>query len=98
MRKFMIQLSFPGYFTPDFVQLIPKQRGQIVRLLAEGRIANFSLSMERSNAWMVMNAKSEEEAEDVLERFAMYEYFEYEIFELALHDTKNAGFPELVLN
>lgn len=80
------------------MRLIPKQRAQVARLLTEGKLASFSLSMERSNAWMIMNGKDEDDVEDILETFPMYNFFDFEIFELAMHDVQHHGMPQLVLN
>ena len=91
-------MSFPPYFTEDFVSLIPRQRAMIVKLLSNGKLTNFSLNDQRSNAWMVVNAESEEEVEDLLGRFPMYDYFEYEIHQLIMHDTAFMGLPKVVLN
>lgn len=98
MNKFMVTMSFPPYLTDDFIALIPRQRAMIVKLLQTGKLANFSLNDQRSNAWMVVNAKSEEEVEDLLESFPMYDFFEYEIHSLVLHDTAFMGLPKVVLN
>lgn len=94
----MVTMSFPPYFTDDFVALIPKQRAMIVKLLTKGKLANFSLNEQRSRGWMVVNAKSRQDVENVLERFPMYEYFDYEIDELILHDTAFLGLPDVVMN
>ena len=94
----MITLTFPGYFTEDFVQLIPAQRAKIVELLTEGKLASFSLSMERSHGWMVARGESVAEIEEMLEDFPMYDYFDYDIAELAMYDTQHLGLPELMMN
>lgn len=98
MRKFMITLTLPSYFTDEFVKLIPKQRAQVMRLLTEGKLASFSLSAERTQVWMVVNAKDEDAAESLLESFPMYDYFDYEIIELAMYDVQHLGLPQLMLN
>ena len=94
----MTTLTFPRHFTEEFLRLIPKQRAQVVRLLTQGKLASFSLSIERSNAWMVVNAKSEEAVKDLLKTFPMYDYIDYEIRDLAMHDVQHLGMPQLVLN
>jgi muconolactone delta-isomerase len=98
MEKFMVTLSFPPFISDDFIALIPRQRAMIVKMLSSGKLANFSLNDQRTNAWMVVNAKTEEEVEQLLERFPMYEYFQFEIERLILHDTAFMGLPKVVLN
>jgi muconolactone delta-isomerase len=98
MNKFMVTLSFPGIFSEDFITLIPRQRAMIVKLLSNGKLANFSLNEHRTSAWMVVNAKSLEDVERLLERFPMRDYFTATVEKLVLHDTAFMGMPKLVLN
>lgn len=94
----MITLDLPGYFTEDFVRLIPPQRKMIGELLAEGKLTSFSLNADRTQAWMVIRSKSLKRVEAILEKFPMYDYFDYEIHELAVHDTEFLGLPQVMLN
>ena len=94
----MTELSFPAYFSESFMQLIPKQRQMIVELLNKGTLASFSLSNDRKKAWMVVKAKNEDRVHELLERFPMYDYFDYSVSELALHDIQFLGMPQLILN
>ena len=80
------------------MKLIPKQRQMIVALLNKGTLASFSLSEDRTKAWMVVKAKDEDQVHDLLEKFPMYDYFDYQISELALHDIQFLGMPQLILN
>ena len=94
----MTELSFPAYFSESFMKLIPKQRKMIVELLNDGTLASFSLSNDRKKAWMVVRENDMEKVHDLLERFPMYEYFDYSISELVLHDIQFLGMPQLILN
>lgn len=94
----MTEINFPTYFTQGFMELIPKQRQMIVQLLNDGRLASFSLSADRSKAWMVVRVKSEEKVHELLERFPLYDYFEYSVSELAVYDIQFLGMPQLILN
>ncbi|MEM0997522.1 MAG: muconolactone Delta-isomerase family protein [Bacteroidota bacterium] len=98
MNKFMVTMSFPPFLTDEFVALIPRQRAMIVQLLSNGKLTNFSLNDQRSNAWMVINAKSEQEVEELLARFPLHDFFDYEIHTLVVHDTAFMGLPKVVLN
>lgn len=94
----MVVMTFPAVFTEDFVKLIPQQRAQIVELLTEGKLASFSLNANRTQAWMVVRARTEEEVDELLESFPMYDYFEYEVEPLVLYDTEMMGLPQITLN
>lgn len=80
------------------MKLIPKQRQMIVHLLNKGTLASFSLSADRTKAWMVVRVKDEEKVHELLEKFPMYDYFEYSVAQLALHDIQFLGMPQLILN
>lgn len=94
----MTELSLPGFFTEDFVKLIPQQRKMIVDLLNKGTLVSFSLTNDRQKAWMVVKVKSEEKLHDLMERFPMYDHFDYTYSQLAVHDTQFMGMPQLILN
>lgn len=98
MQKFMVTLSFPRFVTEEFLRKIPDQRQKIVELLAAGHVASFSLNQSRSNAWLVFNARTQDEVEELLEDFPMYDHFTYEIEHLIVHDTELMGLPRVALN
>lgn len=98
MNKFMVTLSFPGFKTEDFIALIPRQRAMIVKLLSNGKLANFSLNEDRTQAWMVVNAKTTGDVDNLMERFPMYDHLEYKIEKLIMHDSAFMGLPKVVLN
>jgi muconolactone delta-isomerase len=98
MQKFMVTLNFPRFITEEFLRKIPDQRQKIVELLASGHVASFSLNQSRSNAWLVFNAKTQDEVEALLEDFPMYDDFTYEIEHLIVHDTELMGLPRVALN
>ena len=94
----MVTLAFPAYLTNDFVALIPKQRAVIIRLLTRGKLASFSLNERRTQGWMIVNAKTAEDVEKIVRSFPLYDYFDFEIDELILHDTAFLGLPKVVMN
>lgn len=94
----MTELSLPGFFTEDFVKLIPPQRKMIVELLNKGTLVSFSLTSDRQKAWMVVKAKDEDKLHEIMEGFPMYDYFDYTFSQLAVHDTQFMGMPQLILN
>jgi hypothetical protein len=98
MSKFMITIALPSYFTPEYVALIPKQRAVIVEMLSSGLLSSFSLNRERTQVWMVANCKDESAVRNLVKRFPMHKFFEYDITELIVHDTEFMGLPKVVLN
>ncbi len=98
MHKYMVTITLPGYFTQEYMALIPRQRAMIVEMLSSGKLSSFSLNKDRSMAWMVATCKDADALQTLLGKFPMHSYFEYEINELILHDTQFMGLPKLVLN
>ncbi|MBK9447996.1 MAG: hypothetical protein IPN95_00990 [Bacteroidetes bacterium] len=98
MHKFMVTINLPQFPNEEYMLLIPKQRAVIVELLAAGRISSFSLDRNRQKAWMVASCKDHDALQNMLRKFPMHKFFEYEISELILHDTEFMGLPKMVLN
>ncbi|MDX2188770.1 MAG: muconolactone Delta-isomerase family protein [Bacteroidota bacterium] len=98
MNQFIAYITLPEYFDEDFVSLIPEQRAQVDTLLNEGTFASYSLSLDRSKLWVVMNVKNEREAERIIKSFPIADYISYEIIPLMFHNTATVIVPHMSLN
>ncbi len=98
MNQYMITIKLPNEITEDFVRLIPKQRKHIDRLMDQGKIAQYSLSMDRSIVWVTMQALSEREVMDILASFPLIGYMKPEIQELAFFNSVSNELPKLIMN
>jgi hypothetical protein len=98
MRMYMVTIDFPKFVTEEFLKLVPAQRRKIAELLANGKLASFSLNLDRSNAWLVIHGKSKADVVALLEQFPMHEYFTYKIDGLMVYDTEFMGLPKLAMN
>ncbi|MEM7369173.1 MAG: hypothetical protein AAF587_11285 [Bacteroidota bacterium] len=94
----MADISLPGLFTQGFVSLIPSQRATVNRLLQEGTIRCYSLSMDRSNLWVVLLAESRDDAEELLATFPIMDHCTYVLKELMFHDMAAHELPRISLN
>jgi hypothetical protein len=97
-KNFLIDIKLLDSFTTEFFSLIPKQRKIINNLMNEGLILSYSLAIDRSKLWIVMETENEQEVLDALSRFPLIKFMIPEITELAFHDSIHSGFPQLSLN
>lgn len=97
-KHFFVDIDLVDSFSTPFIQTIPAQRDIVNKLMDEGIIVSYSLSVERDKLWIVMEAKTEQDVLDILAKFPLIKYMKPEIFELAFHDNIHSGFPHLSLN
>jgi muconolactone delta-isomerase len=87
MAQFIIDIQLPINPDQEFFELIPHQRAHIDKLLEQGTLMSYSLSIDRSRLWVIMNADTEREAIEILATFPMFRYFEPSIYPLMFHNT-----------
>ena len=65
--QFMVDFTMPQDLPEEFVGKIPQQRAAVNRMLSEGKILNYALSLENSRLWVVFSVQSETELIDLIE-------------------------------
>ena len=98
LRSYFVEVALTGSFSPEFMALVPAQRKKVNRLMDEGVIISYSLALDRTRLWMVVEAKNTEGVMDVLAGFPLIGFMKPDIHELAFHDNVHSGFPHLSLN
>ena len=98
MSQYMIDINLPASPEEEFFTLIPKQRAVINELMSEGTITSYTLSVERTKLWVLVNAESEGEVMDILYRFPMLKFMRFKIHELMFHQMVAFRFPSISLN
>jgi muconolactone delta-isomerase len=98
MSQYMIDINLPASPDDEFFALIPKQRAVINELMSEGTITSYTLSVERTKLWVLVNAETESEVMDVLYRFPMLKFMRFKIHELMFHQMLAFRFPSISLN
>jgi muconolactone delta-isomerase len=81
----MIVVRLPEYLDNEFVKLIPKQRTHIDRLMAENAIFSYSLSLDRTQLWIIAAAEEEHEVINMVRNFPLYDWMKFDIFPLMFH-------------
>jgi len=98
MSQYMIDIELPQPATEEFVELIPSQRAHVNSLMGEGKIASYSLSMDRSRLWVIVNAESEEAARAIIASFPIIAFIRFGVQELAFNNSVRVLRPHFSLN
>lgn len=94
----MIEFELPEEFTEEFMALIPEQRQMINRMMSEGTLKSYSLAMDRSVLWVVVEAASEFEVMEIIARMPLCDYMQPFISELMFHNRSEAVMAPFSLN
>jgi muconolactone delta-isomerase len=98
MAQYMIDIALPADPNAEFFALVPLQRSHIDKLLEQGVIMGYSLSIDRARLWIVMNAHNEREAAETLSAFPLFDYFEPTIYPLMFHNTSLMSLIKVSMN
>jgi hypothetical protein len=96
MKKYQAIISFD--MDEAFMTLVPSHRTYINHLLTKGVIETYTVSMETQQSWIVVNANSKMDAEDVLKASPLNKYWSMEIVELFVYDSQSNRLPAVQLN
>lgn len=94
----MIDIDLPQPLPEEFIGLIPEQRAKVNALMGEGKISSYSLSMDRSRLWVVINAETPEDARGIVASFPLIAYIKFRMHELAFHNSVRLLRPQFSLN
>jgi muconolactone delta-isomerase len=98
MTYFLADISLPAILTEEFNALIPEQRSFVDTLMLEGRILNYSLSLDWTKLWMVFAADSHREIDSIIELFPIASFITYTVHPLAFHNSSTLLLHRLSLN
>ena len=96
MKKYQAIISFD--MDEEFMTLVPSHRTYINHLLTKGVIETYTVSMETQQSWIVVNANTKLDVEDVLKASPLYKYWSMEIVELFVYDSQSNRLPAVQLN
>lgn len=86
-KTFMVEFELPEELTEDFMLLIPEQREVVDRLMTQGKIRSYALSMDRSVLWVIIEAASEFEVMEIIASFPLADYMQPYVSELMFHNS-----------
>jgi muconolactone delta-isomerase len=96
--QYMVDFTLPTDLPEDFVANIPRQRTAVNRLLGEGKILNYALSLENSKLWVVFAASSEADLMEMVQRLPLTRYMKVRISELTFYNASNPYSPAFSVN
>jgi hypothetical protein len=98
MYEYMAEIDLPVPFTNDFLLLIPEQRAVVNRLMHEGVISSYAVSIENGKLWMTVTAEDENSVISLINSFPIAEYISCKIYKLTFHNSINYKLPSFSLN
>jgi len=96
--QFMVDFTMPSDLPEEFVSRIPQQRSAVNKLLSEGKILNYALSLENSKLWAVFSAHSEAEVMELVHRLPLTRYMKVSVSELTIYNASNPFAPAFSVN
>lgn len=98
MYEFMIDIDLPIPFTDEFLSLVPRQRAMVNKLMNEGKITSYALSIEAGKLWITVIAESESDVTRMLEDFPITAHIFFRINKLTFHNSASFQVPNFSLN
>jgi hypothetical protein len=82
----------------EFASLVPSHRTYINRLIEQGVIDHYVVTMETQRVWITFSADDKAAVEKYLSRSPLYKFWTYEIDELFVVDGLHYRLPVVQLN
>lgn len=96
MRKFQVTIQFE--MNDEFASLVPSHRTYINRLIEQGVIDHYVVTMETQRVWITFSADDKAAVEKYLSNSPLYKFWTYEIDELFVVDGLHYRLPVVQLN
>jgi len=96
MKKFQVTIQFE--MSEEFTALVPPHRTYINRLIEQGVIDHYVVTMETQRVWITFSAESKETVKKHLSKSPLFKFWEYEINELFMVDGWHYRLPVVQLN
>jgi len=96
--QYMVDFTLPPDLPEEFVSRIPRQRAAVNRLLSEGKVLNYALSLENAKLWAVFSVESEAELMELISELPLTPYMKVRISELTVYNTAAAITPMYSMN
>lgn len=89
LKDFMVEIELPRDWSPEFMELVPKQRDELEALLAEGVIDFYSLSLDRSKLWILVNGYNKVSVIEKIAELTMARFFKTDVHDLMFTRANN---------
>lgn len=98
LTQYMVDFTMPQELPEEFVSRIPHQRAAVNRLLNEGKILNYALSLENSKLWAVFSVRSESELMQLIQTLPLTRYMKVHVNELTFYNAAHPFTPAFSVN
>jgi hypothetical protein len=96
--EYMIEMDLPMPFDDEFLSLIPRQRAIVNKLMNQGTITSYAVSVEKGKLWVTMLGESEPDVIRILDEFPIIRHVLYKISRLAFHNSVGFQVPQFSAN
>ena len=96
MKKFQVTIQFE--VNDEFGALIPEHRAYISKLIKQGIIDHYVVTMETQRVWITFSAEDKASVEKYLLKSPLARFWSYEIDELFVVDGLHYRLPVMQLN
>lgn len=96
--QYMVDFTLPTHLSDEFIGLIPQQRAAVNRLLGQGKLLNYALSLENSRLWAVFSVSSEAELMELISTLPLTRYMKVRVSELTFFQAAHAFAPAFSFN
>lgn len=99
MNSYIANIDLPTLKTQDFWDTIPSQRSLVNKLLRDGIIVSYAVSDDLNRLWVILNAKSEWDAKNVIGQFPIIKFINVKIIPLRFaQHQQQPKLPQFFLN
>ncbi|HNL38595.1 MAG TPA: muconolactone Delta-isomerase family protein [Saprospiraceae bacterium] len=98
LNQYMVDFTLPSDLPEEFVSRIPQQRKAVNRLLSEGKLLNYALSLEDAKLWAVFAAPSEAELMELVSSLPLTRFMKVRISELTFYNASHPMAPAFSAN
>jgi hypothetical protein len=86
-KSFMVEFELPETPGDEFMERIPDQRIFVDKLMTQGVIRSYALSIDRSVLWVIMEAASEFEVMEIIAAMPLSDFMQPYISELLFYNS-----------
>ena len=88
--QFMVDFTMPKEMPEEFMALIPRQRVAVNRLMNDGKLLNYSLSLEHGKLWAVFNVETQAELMELVYDLPLTDFMKVRISGLTFYNAATA--------
>ena len=98
MYEYLVDIDLPVPFKDEFLALVPRQRAQVNKLMNEGIISSYALSLESGKLWVNIIVEDESKVRELMDSFPIADHITYTVHKLTFHNSISFKIPEFSLN